>query len=74
MQEIKHIKIIPEYSEINKRAKPPPPYSTLNPETNSLSPSEKSNGVRLLSAIQQDNQHKNIGNEININHIEPCNK
>lgn len=32
------------------RANSPPLYSTLNPETNSLSPSTKSNGVRLDSA------------------------
>ena len=29
---------------------------TLNPETNSLSPSEKSNGVRLVSANLEINQ------------------
>ena len=31
------------------RANPPAPYSILNPETNSDSPSAKSNGVRLES-------------------------
>jgi len=30
---------------------PPPPYSILKPEINSLSPSAKSNGARFLSAI-----------------------
>lgn len=32
-------------------------YSVLNPETNSLSPSAKSNGVRLSSATVENN-HK----------------
>jgi hypothetical protein len=44
------IKIILPYSAINKIANPPEPYSTLNPDTNSDSPSAKSNGVRFTSA------------------------
>ena len=44
------IKKILQYSAKNIKANPPPPYSTLKPETNSDSPSEKSNGVRLVSA------------------------
>ena len=47
-------KIIP-YSDIKIRANPPAPYSTLNPETNSDSPSEKSNGVRFVSANKVKN-------------------
>lgn len=38
-------------------ANPPEPYSTLNPETSSDSPSEKSNGVRLVSAKQDTSQN-----------------
>lgn len=38
------------YSAKKINAKPPAPYSTLNPETNSDSPSAKSKGVRLVSA------------------------
>jgi len=38
------------YSAIKIRANKPLLYSTLNPETNSDSPSAKSNGVRLVSA------------------------
>lgn len=38
------------YSAINKKAKRDPPYSTLNPETSSLSPSAKSKGARFVSA------------------------
>jgi len=53
------IKIIFPYSAINKTAKPPAPYSTLKPETNSDSPSEKSNGVRLVSAKIVTNHKKN---------------
>lgn len=37
-------------------AKPPALYSVLKPETSSLSPSEKSNGVRLVSANLEINQ------------------
>lgn len=38
------------YSAMKKRAKGPAAYSTLKPETNSDSPSVKSNGARLVSA------------------------
>jgi len=38
------------YSAIKINANMPALYSTLNPETNSDSPSAKSNGVRLVSA------------------------
>ena len=43
-------KIIEEYSDKKNKTKPPLPYSTLNPEISSLSPSEKSNGARFVSA------------------------
>jgi hypothetical protein len=49
--------IIP-YSQIKIKENNPPPNSTLKPETNSDSPSEKSKGVRLLSAIQIRDQLK----------------
>lgn len=39
-----------EYSAKKKRAKEPPAYSMLKPETNSDSPSVRSNGARLVSA------------------------
>jgi len=45
-------KIIIPYSQIKIKEKSPPPYSTLKPDTNSDSPSEKSKGVRFLSAKQ----------------------
>ena len=35
------------------RANTTPAYSILNPDTNSDSPSEKSKGVRLVSAIPE---------------------
>lgn len=38
------------YSARKNRAKGPPAYSTLNPETSSDSPSVRSNGARLVSA------------------------
>jgi len=44
------------YSAIKIKAKVPPLYSVLNPETNSDSPSEKSKGVRFVSARVVVNQ------------------
>lgn len=38
------------YSAKKNKAKGPPAYSTLKPETNSDSPSVRSNGARLVSA------------------------
>lgn len=38
------------YSARKNRAKGPPAYSTLNPDTSSDSPSVKSNGARFVSA------------------------
>jgi len=50
------------YSQIKIKENKPPPYSTLKPETNSDSPSEKSKGERFLSAIQTKNQPKKTSN------------
>lgn len=55
------IKIILVYSPINRRAKRPEPYSTLNPETNSDSPSAKSKGLRFVSATQETHHRKARG-------------
>lgn len=44
------------YSAKKINANPPLEYSTLNPDTNSDSPSAKSNGVRLVSAKEEINQ------------------
>lgn len=49
----KDIKIILAYSAIKIKANPTAPYSTLNPDTSSDSPSAKSKGVRLVSAKQE---------------------
>lgn len=57
-------KIIP-YSPTKIKAKGPLEYSVLNPDTSSDSPSEKSKGARLHSAIQDKNQINNTGNVIN---------
>lgn len=67
IQESKLIKMIFIYSAKKIKAKPPLLYSTLNPETNSDSPSAKSKGERLVSAKQDLNQQKNKGREKNIN-------
>ena len=44
------------YSAIKIKANPLLPYSILNPETSSDSPSAKSKGVRFVSAIQETTQ------------------
>jgi len=60
IKEIRYpIKIILPYSAKNNKANPPLPYSILNPDTNSDSPSAKSKGVRLVSANAEPDQHKN---------------
>jgi len=60
-------KILP-YSAIKINANPTLPYSTLNPETSSDSPSAKSKGVRLVSAKQEINQIPARG--INLNNFQ----
>jgi len=60
------IKIILAYSAMKIRANPSLPYSILNPETNSDSPSAKSNGVRLVSATHEISQIPIIGINSNI--------
>jgi len=47
------------------------PYSMLNPDTNSDSPSAKSNGVRFSSAITVTNQGKRITTPGRINPRRP---
>jgi hypothetical protein len=49
------------YSAIKINANIPALYSTLNPDTNSDSPSAKSNGVRFVSAKLVINHIKNKG-------------
>jgi hypothetical protein len=49
------------YSARKIRANPAEPYSILNPETNSDSPSAKSKGARLVSATQVTNHINEIG-------------
>ena len=55
------------YSLIKIKENKPPPYSVLNPDTNSDSPSEKSKGERLDSAKQIITQQTNKGKEIKKN-------
>lgn len=50
MVEINLIMIIAMYSARKINANHPPIYSTLNPDTNSDSPSAKSKGLRFVSA------------------------
>jgi len=64
IENITLIKIILAYSAIKINANITLPYSILNPDTNSDSPSAKSKGVRLVSAIQEINQIPNIGRNI----------
>jgi len=58
------IKIILAYSAIKIKANPTLPYSILKPDTNSDSPSAKSNGVRFVSATHEINQIPIIGKNI----------
>jgi len=60
-EKITLIKIILAYSAIKIKANPTLPYSILKPETNSDSPSAKSKGVRLVSAIHEISQIPIIG-------------
>jgi len=66
------IKIMFEYSAKKNRANGPPAYSTLNPETNSDSPSVKSKGVRLVSARVETYHIKAIGVQVNANQEKSC--
>lgn len=66
-KEVKELKKqILAYSAIKIKANPPDPYSILNPDTSSDSPSEKSNGVRFVSA-RQDTIHNKIIKGVIIN-------
>lgn len=56
-----HIIKILAYSAMKIKANLPALYSVLNPETNSLSPSAKSNGARLVSAKVVQNHVAVIG-------------
>jgi hypothetical protein len=55
------IRIIEPYSARKKSAKPILAYSTLKPETNSLSASGKSNGALFVSAKIETRNIKNKG-------------
>lgn len=55
------MKVIIPYSPIKINENKTPWYSVLNPDTNSDSASEKSNGVRLDSPILNSSHMKNIG-------------
>merc|ERR1719429_974579 len=63
-EKINPIKKILAYSAIKIKANPNLPYSILNPDTNSDSPSAKSKGVRLVSAKHEINQIPTIGSNI----------
>ena len=60
------IRKILAYSAIKISANPRLPYSILNPDTSSDSPSAKSKGVRLVSAKHEINQIPTIGKSIMI--------
>lgn len=57
------------YSAMKRRAKGPLPYSILNPETISDSPSAKSNGARFVSARLVINQMMVNGNTNMTGHV-----
>lgn len=58
------------YSAMKIIAKDPLLYSVLNPDTNSDSPSAKSNGVRLVSARVVMNHTKKVIGNINNKNLE----
>jgi len=58
------MKIILAYSAIKIIANPRLPYSILNPDTSSDSPSAKSKGVRFVSARHEISQIPTIGLKI----------
>lgn len=60
--------IILAYSARKNRAKGPPAYSTLNPDTSSDSPSVRSNGARFVSARVEMNHIIAKGHDGRINH------
>ena len=60
----KLIMIILAYSAMKIRANPTLPYSMLNPDTSSDSPSAKSKGVRFVSAKQEISQIPTSGIKI----------
>ena len=57
---------------MKRKANSPPPYSILNPDTNSDSPSAKSKGARFVSAKHLINHMKNNGMEITRNPVNWC--
>lgn len=57
------------YSARKNRAKGPPAYSTLKPETSSDSPSVRSKGARLVSARVEINHIIARGQEGRISHV-----
>ena len=63
------IKIMLVYSAIKNRANGPAAYSTLKPDTNSDSPSERSKGARLVSARVEVNHIMANGHVGRISHV-----
>lgn len=63
------INMIFAYSAKKNKAKGPPAYSTLYPETNSDSPSVKSKGVRFVSARVDTYHMYDKGRQDSINHL-----
>lgn len=68
------IRIIFIYSAIKNSANGPAAYSTLKPETNSDSPSVKSNGARLVSANVDTNHINARGHVDSRNHEGSCDR
>lgn len=60
------------YSARKNRANGPPAYSTLNPDTNSDSPSVRSKGARLVSARVETYHIAARGHAGIISHVASC--
>lgn len=60
------------YSARKNKAKGPPAYSTLNPDTNSDSPSVRSKGARLVSASVEMYHIAARGHAGRMSHVASC--
>lgn len=61
-----------EYSAKKNKANGPPAYSTLNPETNSDSPSVRSKGARFVSASVDTYHMAARGHAGATSHVDSC--
>lgn len=66
------IRIMLVYSAMKNNAKGPAAYSTLKPDTNSDSPSVRSNGARFVSARVEINHIMARGQDVRRSQVASC--